>query len=106
MVRARRTNKTVRQERGSQDRETKPLCKNLPRTIRPLSPIVQSNPARASAIILTQAKWVNGTVLHYCLFTSGHYAVPKTQAQAVRDAFATWKAVGIGLQFQEVNQMS
>ena len=48
---------------------------------------------------------MNGTVLHYCFFTSGHYAVPKEQADAVREAFATWKAVGIGLDFQEVSQL-
>ena len=105
MPRARKPIKTAHKT-VSQEQETKPLCKNLRRTVRPLSPVVQSNPLRASAIILTQAKWVNGTVLHYCYFTSGHYAVPKEQADAVREAFATWKAVGIGLQFQEVSQLS
>jgi len=50
---------------------------------------------------------MNGTVLHYCFFGGGsHFAVPKTQADAIRDAFAKWKAVGIGLEFQEVNQLS
>jgi hypothetical protein len=49
---------------------------------------------------------VNGTVLHYCFFTTGHFAVPKVQANAVRDAFAKWKAAGIGLVFQEVSQLS
>jgi hypothetical protein len=62
---------------------------------------------RASAIISTNSKWVNGTVLHYCFFGGGsHFAVPKVQADAVRDAFAKWKAVGIGLDFQEVSQLS
>src|SRR4030095_5093969 len=32
--------------------------------------------------------------------------VPKVQANAIRDAFAKWKAVGIGLDFQEVDQLS
>jgi len=46
---------------------------------------------------------VNGTVLHYGFFGAGsRYAVPKTQADAVRAAFAKWKAVGIGLDFLEV----
>src|SRR5206468_27356 len=45
-------------------------------------------------------------VLHYCFFTSGHFAVPKAQASAVRQAFATWKTVGLGLDFTEVKQLS
>jgi hypothetical protein len=87
-------------------RNTKPLCRNLPRTARPLNATVMANPLRAAAILSTQSKWVNGTVLHYCFFTTGHFAVPKVQANAVRDAFAKWKAVGIGLVFQEVSQLS
>jgi hypothetical protein len=51
-------------------------------------------------------KWVNGTVLHYCFFTKGHFAVPKKQADAVRGAFRKWRAVGIGLDFKEVTQLS
>ena len=62
---------------------------------------------RTIAIIQGRAKWLNGTVLHYCFFTgTSHYAVPKVQADAVRQAFVTWKALGIGLVFQEVNQLS
>jgi len=55
---------------------------------------------------MTQSKWANGTVLHYCFFTSGKYSVPKVQADAVRDAFAKWKAVGIGLNFAEVQKLA
>jgi len=66
-----------------------------------------ANPLRARAIINAHSKWLNGTVLHYCFFGGGsHFAVPKTQADAVRDAFAKWKAVGIGLELQEVGQLS
>jgi hypothetical protein len=61
---------------------------------------------RARAIISSKAKWMNGTVLHYCFFGSGHYSVPKLQADAIRDAFKKWKALGIGLEFQEVTQLS
>ena len=86
---------------------SKPLCRNLPRPVPQLSAEVMSDPRRAHAIISTQTKWVNGTVLHYCFFGGGsHFAVPKLQADAVRNAFAKWKAVGIGLEFQEVNQLS
>jgi hypothetical protein len=50
---------------------------------------------------------MNGTILHYWFFGAGsHFSVPKVQADAVRDAFRKWKAVGIGLDFQEVNQPS
>jgi hypothetical protein len=65
------------------------------------------NPQRASGILLTSGKWLNGTVLHYCFFSgNSHYAVPKVQADAIRQAMASWKAVGIGLDFQEVKQLS
>ena len=86
--------------------QKRPLCQNGPRVPAQLSATVMTDPGRANAIIATQSKWVNGTVLHYCFFTSDHFAVPKVQADAVRDAFAKWKALGIGLDFQEVSQLS
>lgn len=86
--------------------QARPFCRNAPRVAPPLSPVVLADPLRARAILATRSKWVNGTVLHYCFFTAGHFAVPKTQADAVRGAFAKWKAVGIGLEFQEVSQLS
>jgi len=64
------------------------------------------DPRRAGAIILGRGKWANGTVLHYCFFKSGHFAVPKKQAEAIRAAFTEWKALGIGLEFQEVKKLS
>ena len=66
----------------------------------------ERGPAPCPAILAVGSKWVNQTVLHYCFFKSGHFAVPKAQADAVRQAFATWKAVGIGLDFTEVQQLS
>src|ERR1700723_4345921 len=86
--------------------QQKPLCRSLPRLIPQLSSAVTADPLRASAIVSTQSKWVNGTVLHYCFITSGKYSVPKVQADAVRDAFAKWKAVGIGLDFLEVQKLA
>ena len=84
-----------------------PLCRNLPRPVVELPAAVAADPRRAAAIIGTRTKWVNGTVLHYCFFGAGsRYSVPKVQADAVRGALAKWKATGIGLAFQEVNQMS
>ena len=71
------------------------------------TPFVMADPRRAAAIFSTRSKWANGTVLHYCFFGAGsHFSVPKVQADAIRDAFNRWKAIGIGLEFQEVNQLS
>ncbi len=99
--------RTRRSNKPSQSiRPAKPFCALPPRTVPPLSPAVLGNPLRAAAILETRSKWVNGTVLHYCFYMSGHFTVPKTQADAVREAFAKWKAVGIGLEFEEVSQLS
>ena len=85
----------------------KPLCANLPRSVPPLSASVSSDQRRVAAIIAGRFKWVNGTVLHYSFFGgNSHFAVPKVQADAVRQAFDTWKAVGIGLEFEEVKQLA
>jgi hypothetical protein len=84
----------------------KPYCANEASVPRPLSDEVTGNPRRTAAILAVGTKWVNSTVLHYCFFTNGHFSVPKAQADAVRQAFATWKAVGIGLEFTEVTQLS
>ena len=78
----------------------------LPRPIPQLPPAVTADPRRAAAILSTNTKWVNGTVLHYCFFGSGHFSVPGKQKDAVRDAFTKWKNVGIGLEFTEVNQLA
>lgn len=84
----------------------RPLCRNLPRLVPALPPGAAADPRRAAAIIGTHTKWVNGTVLNYCFFTTGHFAVPNVQADAVRNAFATWAAVGIGLTFRETHTLS
>ncbi len=85
----------------------KPFCRNLPRTLPPLPAAVAADPRRARAILNTRFKWLNGTVLHYCFFVGGsHYSVPKVQADAIRGAFTKWKAVGIGLEFKEVDHLN
>ena len=77
------------------------------------------DPARLGAIIEGSSKWVNGTVLHYYFFdkdTDGStvrlsdgtpefvsWVGPEEQRQAVRQAFATWKELGVGLEFTEVS---
>ncbi|WP_283461844.1 M12 family metallopeptidase [Arthrobacter sp. H35-D1] len=52
---------------------------------------------RQHLLTVLSAVWANGTVLHYTLLGG-----PEPQRQAVRDAFAEWKALGIGLAFAEV----
>jgi hypothetical protein len=53
-----------------------------------------------------RSKWVSGTVLNYSFFKDGHFAVPGEQMDAIRTAVDTWKDVGIGLNFREVDQLS
>src|SRR6266540_903427 len=77
----------------------RPHCSVRAQTFPVLSPDLA--PGRARAIRLIRAKWVNGTVLHY-YFLDG----PNAQQQAVRDAFAEWKQLGIGLDFVEVRDRS
>ncbi len=59
---------------------------------------------RAQLIRVISKKWVNGTVLHYHLFDGTPWGGPEAQKEVVRRAFATWKEVGIGLEFKEVGQ--
>jgi hypothetical protein len=77
---------------------------------------------RLEAIVQALKKWVNGTVLHYYFFdrdTDGSrvrfsdgttrfvsWVGAENQRQAVRDAFAAWKATGTGLEFREVSDRS
>lgn len=84
----------------------KPLCSTAPRPKAQLPAAVMNDPRRARAIVLGRSKWANRTVLHYSFFTSGHYSVPSEQAAVIRQAFAEWKAVGIGLDFKEVDDLS
>ena len=79
-------------------------------------------PMRARAIIETQYKWLNGTVIHYFFFdrdgegADGEYVRLRNgarewrswvgeerQKRVVREAFAQWKQLGIGLEFEEVD---
>jgi len=77
---------------------------------------------RASAIISGGAIWANGTILHYYFFDRETDKSPVTlssgateviswvgapaQQDAVRAAFQTWKNLGIGLEFREVDDRS
>lgn len=56
---------------------------------------------RASAIILVAKKWVNSSVIHFHFLAGPTWQWPEVQKAQVRQAFARWKAVGIGLEFVE-----
>jgi len=64
---------------------------------------------RAEMIIITQKKWVNGTKLKYYFFNGGNDGSPASwkgdlaQKNVVKQAFNTWKSLGIGLEFEETN---
>lgn len=83
---------------------------------RYFSPEVDSD--RASVLIVTRNKWVNGTKLRYYFFDKnsdgeyvtvrgGQFWVPwkgsENDKTVVRDAFKEWKSIGIGLSFEEVS---
>ncbi len=65
-------------------------------------------PERARALLVLRTKWINGTTLRYAFLTSPSNGANDTPAQRdqVRRAFAAWKALGIGLQFQEVTDLA
>ena len=67
------------------------------------------HPMRESLIRIVEKKWANGTVLHYYFFDkdsdgpNGRWVGPQAQQDVVRNAFAAWKELGIGLEFREVS---
>lgn len=62
------------------------------------------DPNRESLIRYIEKKWVNHTVLHYYFMEAPDtWKGYEPQRQVVRDSFAAWKALGIGLEFREVS---
>lgn len=60
---------------------------------------------RPRLLLQNPFKWPNGTELRYWFFSRPKaWAGTEAQRDAVRKAFATWKAVGIGLTFTEVDR--
>lgn len=92
-------------------------CSQPPAPPRVVSPNVMG--ARLEAIIALDRRWLNGTVIHYYFFdrpTDGTTVVlsngqkefrswvgAEDQRAVVRQAFKTWKDLGIGLEFVEVD---
>lgn len=64
------------------------------------------SPHRQRLLILIGKKWVNGTKLRYYFFESGEYAAGNDQKDLVREGFEVWDDVGIGITFEEVQDIS
>ncbi len=60
------------------------------------------NNDRQRLIRVAEKKWVNGTRLHYYFFKNSPWRGTPAQRDVVREAFAVWKNLGIGLEFAEV----
>lgn len=88
--------------------ELKPVCSTPPPVPRELPSAMPLD--RQRAVVRGSAKWVNGTVLRYAFFdgSSNPAWAPANDAQveAVREGFRTWKEVGIGLDFVEVEDLA
>jgi hypothetical protein len=77
------------------------------------------DPYRAQLIVIIEKKWVNGTTLHYYFFdkeTDGRnvrllngssewrtWTTTEAEKDVVRNAFASWKDQGMGVDFKEVD---
>ncbi|MEM9470753.1 MAG: matrixin family metalloprotease [Pseudomonadota bacterium] len=60
---------------------------------------------RQEAIISTGDKWVNGTNIHYFLYSKGRFGGSNDEHEVVCQAFQVWKDVNIGLTFTEVSDI-
>ena len=78
-----------------------PVCEVPEVPVRQFDPSL--DPGRLELIRNIEKKWVNGTVLRYHFLDKPKtWRGPKSQKQAVRDAFAAWKQLGLGIEFSEV----
>jgi Astacin (Peptidase family M12A) len=88
--------------------DAKPHCSTPPQ--KPIS-LPASMPAnRARAIMVGSSKWVNGTVLRYAFFgpepNPAWAPANDAQKEVVRESFAAWHDLPLGLSFEEVEDLS
>jgi len=82
--------------------ESPKYCSSPIEPSREFGPDVSGN--RSALIILSGSKWVAGTVLNYYFFRSpAKWRGTPAQVQRVKDAFAAWADLDIGLEFREVS---
>ncbi|CAN1208668.1 Peptidase metallopeptidase domain-containing protein [Tumidithrix helvetica PCC 7403] len=80
-------------------------CCALPQVrSRTFDPSVSSD--RMRLIQLIGKKWVNGTKLRYYFFESGPNSAGNEQKDFVRQGFEVWKNLGIGIKFEEIQNIS
>ncbi len=61
---------------------------------------------RARLIQLLDKKWVNGTKLRYYFFENGPFSGGNDQKAIVREGFEVWRGIGLGIQFEEIRDIS
>jgi hypothetical protein len=95
--------KETTKKKRNEDEEGKAFLCSLPEVQeRDLSHIADGNRLRLIATL--DRMWVNGTNLtYYFLKEPSKWRGGSVQEQAVRDAIADWKDLGIGLTFEEVD---
>ena len=71
---------------------------------RQLDPNV--SPFREMLIRYIERKWANGTKLRYFIFNEGPFAGNTANINLVKDAFKVWEDVGIGIAFEQVNEIT
>ncbi|MGB5818248.1 MAG: M12 family metallopeptidase [Saonia sp.] len=64
------------------------------------------SPTRERLIRLIDKKWVNGTKLRYYIFKEGQFSGQASNVNFVKDGFKVWEDVGIGISFEEVNDIA
>lgn len=89
---------------GNSDVKTQKYC-SLPKVQpRIFDPSVSRD--RVRLIQLISKKWVNGTTLRYYFFENAPYSAGNEQKDIVRRGFKLWKDLGIGIKFEEVQDIS
>jgi hypothetical protein len=102
---AKKSEKTQKQQYGKAEQTYRCALPKIPERALPAG----LPDARERLIRYVEKKWVNGTVLHYYFFDrqtdgdNGSWVGAAAQKEAVREAFQTWKDLGIGLEFLEVS---
>ena len=64
------------------------------------------SPNRERLIRLIDKKWVNRTKLRYYIFKEGQFSGLVSNVNLVKDGFKVWEDVGIGISFEEVNDIA
>lgn len=99
------TEKKENEKYGSVPQLKAPYCSMIKIPPRVFAPEVGAH--RAAMIITIDRKWINGTKLKYYFFNGAGDGSPAswkgdvTQKNVVKQAFTTWKSLGIGLEFEE-----